>query len=113
MYSYLVPDLKIAYHNNNYSSIIIMRRKKKDKIFCVTYLEIKSLKNFVGSLTLTIVPRKTKIYRWIHKFKATGSVNNISMKAENPRSGRKLTARCPDDVNEVRDSVKRIPKKSL
>ena len=28
-----------------------------------------------------------------------------------PRSGRKLTARCPDNVNAVRDSVARSPKK--
>ena len=41
-----------------------------------------------------------------------GLVNNLN-KAENPRSGRKLAARCPDNVDVVRDSVGRGPKKSL
>ena len=40
-----------------------------------------------------------------------GIVNNLNKKSATPRSGRKLTARCPDDVNAVRDSVSRSPKK--
>ena len=47
------------------------------------------------------------------KFQAAGSVNNLNKKAENPRSGRKLTARCSDNVDAVRDSVRRSPNKSL
>ena len=58
-------------------------------------------------------PQKSQIYRCLHKFQTTGSVNNLNKKAENPRSDRKLTARCPDDVDVVRDSVRRNPKKSL
>ena len=52
-----------------------------------------------------------QIYRWTHKFQATGSVNNLNKKSATPRSGRKLTARCPDNVDAVRDSVARSPKK--
>ena len=60
--------------------------------------------NFAGSLS--------KIYSWVHKFQATGSVNNLN-KTENPRSVRKLTAICPDNVDVVRDSVGGSSKKSL
>ena len=37
----------------------------------------------------------------------TGSVNNLNKKEETPSSGRKLTARSPDNVNAMRDSVGR------
>ena len=52
-------------------------------------------------------------YCWINKFQPTRSVNNLNKKAENPRSGRKLTVRCLDNVDVVRDSVGRSPKNSL
>ena len=55
-------------------------------------------------------PQKSKIYHWLHKFQATRSVNNLKKKAENARSGRKFIARCPDNVDAVRDSVGRSPK---
>ena len=58
-------------------------------------------------------PQKSQVYGWVHKFQATGSVNNLNKKAENPRSCSKLTARCPDNVDAVRDSVGRSPKKFL
>ena len=56
---------------------------------------------------------KRQIYRWVYKFQAKESVNKLNKKAENPRSVRKLTARCPENVDAVRDSVGRSPKKSL
>ena len=56
-------------------------------------------------------PQNRQIHRYVHKFQATGSLNNFNKKAENPKSGRKLTARCPDNVDAVRDSVGRNPKK--
>ena len=58
-------------------------------------------------------PPRGLIYCWVHKFQATGSVYNLHKKAENPRSGRKLTASCPDNVDAVRVSVGGSPKKSL
>ena len=56
--------------------------------------------------------KKSQIYRWVHKFQATGAVNKLNKKVENPRSGRKFTARCPHNVDAVRDSVGRSRKKS-
>ena len=56
-------------------------------------------------------PQKSQIYHWGHKFQATGSLNNLKKKAENLRFGRNLTARNPDNVDAVRDSIRRSPKK--
>ena len=48
-------------------------------------------------------PQKSQIFHWVHKFQTIGSENNLKKKkAENPRSGRKLTARCPDNVDAQR-----------
>ena len=77
-------------------------------------------RNLAVSLTLTIISRKIKfIVR--HKFSATESVNNLDKKAENPRSGRKLIVRCPDNEDALRDFVVRnlrnpsgdVPKNSV
>ena len=57
--------------------------------------------------------QKSQIYRCAQESQATRSVNNHNKKAENPRSARKLTARYPDNVDAVRDSVGSSPKKSL
>jgi len=91
---------------------------KEEKIFCVTtYLETKSFKTvqakFRRKLNFNNYPQKNQIYRWTHKFQAIGSVNNLNKNAETLSSGRKLTARSPDNVNAVRDSVGRSPKKSI
>ena len=55
--------------------------------------------------------QESQIYRWVLKFQITGSVNNLNKKAENPRSGRKLTVRCPENEDAVGDSVGRNQKK--
>ena len=69
---------------------------------------------FRRKFNLNNYPQISQIYGWVHKFQATGSVNNLNKKAENPRSGRKLTARSSDNVNDaVRDSVRRSLTKSL
>ena len=91
---------------------------KEEKIFCVTtHLEIKSFKTvqvkFCRKFNLNNYPQKSQIYHWVHKFQATGLINNLDKKAENPRSSRKLTVKCPDNVEAVRDSVERSLKKSL
>ena len=57
--------------------------------------------------------QKSQIYHWEHKFQAMGLVNNLNKKAENPISGRKLIATSLDNVDAVRDSVGRSPKKFL
>ena len=91
---------------------------KEEKIFCVTTdLETKSFKTvqakYRRKFNFNNYPQKSQIYRWTHKFQATGSVHNLNKKSATPRSGRKLTARCPDNVNAVRDSVAMCPKKSI
>ena len=91
---------------------------KRGKIFCVsTHLETKSFKTvpakFCGKFNFNNYPQRSQIYRWIYKFQATGSVNNLNKKAENPISGRELTASCPNNVDSVRDSVGKSSKKSL
>ena len=65
-----------------------------------------SKQNFCRKSNFNNNLQKSEIYRW---FQATGSVNK---KAENPRSDRKLTARCPNNMDAVRGSVWRSPKKS-
>ena len=66
---------------------------REEKIFCVTYLETKSFKtvqaNFHRKFNFNNYPQESQIYHWVHKFQATGSINNLNKKAENPRSSRK------------------------
>ena len=91
---------------------------REEKIFCVTtYLETKLSKTvqakFCRKFNFNNYPPKSQIYHWVHKLQATGSVNNLNKKARNPRCYRKLTVRCPDNVDVVRDSFRRSSKKLL
>ena len=92
--------------------------RQERKILCVTtYLETKSFKTvqaiFRRKLNFNNYPQSSQIYRCVHKFQAIGSVINLNKKTENPRSGKKLFTRCSDNVDTVRDSFGRSPKKSL
>ena len=94
-----------------------MHWARKENIFCITTcLETKSLKivpaQFCRKFNFYNYPQKSQIHHWVHKFQATGSVNNFNKKVENPKSGWKLTVRSPDNVDVMRDSV-RGPKKSF
>ena len=79
----------------------------------MTYLVTKSFKivqsKFLRMFNINNYPQNSQIYCWVHKIRTTGSVNNHYKKAENPRSGRKLIARCPDNVDKVKDSVGGCP----
>ena len=95
-----------------------MPSTREEKIFCpTTYLKTKSFKTvqaiFPRKFNFNNYPQKSQIYRKVHKLQATGSVNNLNKKPGNPISGRKLIARCPNNVDAVRDSVGRSSKKSL
>ena len=79
---------------------------------CADKIIQNSASKILQEVKLNNYPQKSQIYHWVHKFQATGSENNLK-KAENPRSGRKLTARCSDNVDAVKDSVARSPKKFL
>ena len=89
---------------------------REEKIFCIsTYLEIKPYKTvqakFCRKFNFNNYHQKSQIYRWVHTFQATGSVNNLNKKAKMPWSGRKLNSRCSHYVDAVRDSVGRSPLK--
>ena len=87
---------------------------REEKIFCITYLEIKSLKIVQAKFhrKFNNYTQKSQIYRWVHKFQAIRSVNNLNYKAKNPRSGRKLTASCPNNMDmwEIQsEGVQKVP----
>ena len=87
-----------------------------ENICLTTYVETKSFKTVSGKFrrkfNFNSYPLKSQIYCWVLKFQSNGSVDNLYQKAENLRSSRKLTARCPDNMDAVRDSVGKSPKKS-
>ena len=90
----------------------------EERTFCVTlYLETKSLKTvqmrYCRSFNFINFPYKFHITCWVKKFKDTGTLITFTKKGQKWTSGRKLTARSPENVDAVRDSVGRSPKKSL
>ena len=91
--------------------------EKTEKIFCVTIIwrqnHSKLQAKFRRKFNFNNYPQKSQMYRWVHKFQATGSVSNLIMKVENPCSGRKLIPKCPDNVDVMRDSVGRSVKRFL
>ena len=76
---------------------------REEKIFCIpifwreNHLKLCKAK-FRRKFNFNSYPQ---IYRWVNKFQAIGSVNNLNKKAKNLRSGRKLNARCLDNVDAV------------
>ena len=86
-----------------------------EKTFCVIlYLETKSLKTVQerhhGSFNFHNFPHKFQITCWVKQFKGTGTLIKSTKKVQKSTSGRKLTARSPENVDTVRDSVGRSPK---
>ena len=81
------------------------------------YLESKSYKTvlakFRRKFSFNTFPTTSVIHQWISKFKATATVLSINKKAAAPTSGRKMTARTPGNIEAVRTSVSRSPKKSI
>ena len=81
-----------------------------------SYLKAKSIKTVLTKSRMIFhfynYHQKSQFYRSVHKFQATGSVKKKKKKIkkeENPRSGRKLTARCLDNVHVLKESVERSP----
>ena len=91
----------------------------KEKIFCVTlYLESSNLHKtvqakFTWKFSFNMFAAKSAIHQWVSKFKATETVLSINKKAAAPTSGREMTARTPGNIEAVRTSVSRSPKKSI
>ena len=87
----------------------------EEKTFCVIlYLVMKSLKTvqvrYCRRFNFNNFPRKFHITRWVKKFKDTGTLIKSTKKGQKSTSGRKLTARSPENIDAVRDSVGRSPK---
>ena len=81
------------------------------------YLESKPYKTvqakFRRKFSFNTFSAKSNIHQWAFKFKTTGTVLTINKKAAAPTSGRKMTAMTPDNIEAVRTSVGRSPKKSI
>lgn len=82
-----------------------------------TYFQTKSFKSvqakFRRKFNFNRYPNKTQIYRWAKKFRIKGTVHNLNTKAEKTQNGRHLSVRVARNVDAVRDSVGRSPKKSI
>ena len=90
----------------------------EERTFCVTlYLETKSLKTvqvrYCRSFNFNNFSHKFQITHWVKTFKDTGTLITSTKKGQKSTSGRKLTARSPENVDAVKDSVGQSPKKSL
>ena len=83
----------------------------EEKTFCVTlYLETKSLKTvqvrYHRRFNFNNFPHKFQITHWVKKFKDTGTLVKSTKKGQKSTSGRKFTARSPENVDAVRDSIR-------
>ena len=58
-------------------------------------------------------PHKFQITHWLNKFKETGTLIKSTKKGQLPANGRNVTARLPENVDAVWDSVPRILEKSI
>ena len=83
------------------------------------YFRLKSVRlaqlEFRKKFGCTDFPAKAVIYKWRNKFRVFGSVNNLNSKHPNrySHSGRRKSARTPENVDAIRDSVVRSPRKSV
>ena len=89
------------------------------KTFCVIgYFETKSYlsvrDNFQAKFQID-PPAKSTIVKWVLKFKTKGTVWNVNSKTHfnQTHSGRLKTARIPDNIERVRDSVNQNPGTSI
>ena len=91
----------------------------KEKTFCVeAYFAYKSYTvvqaNSRREFRCRNAPSKSRILDWAKKFREHGTVQNFNSKGiTDTHSGRRVSARTERNINEVRKSVGRSPKKSL
>ena len=76
----------------------------EEKTFCVIlYLVMKSLKTvqvrYCRRFNFNNFPCKFHITRWVKKFKDTGTLIKSTKKGQKSTSGKKLTARSPENVD--------------
>lgn len=91
----------------------------QEKTFCVeTYFETKSMvavqARFRRRFGCRHYPASRVMYRWVNKFRAQGTVLNLNAKGDRAsHSGRPKSSRSPANIDAVRESVGRSPRKSL
>ena len=91
----------------------------KEKTFCVeAYFTNKSYvivqADFRRKFWCHHAPSKSRIFDWVQKFREYGTVQNLNSKGlRDTYSGRRVSARTERNIDAVRDSVGRSPKKSL
>ena len=56
---------------------------------------------------------KSATHQWVTKFQAKGTILSFNREAETPKSGRKIFGRISANIEAVRTSVGRSPKKSI
>ena len=70
--------------------------------------------NFPRHFRCHQVPSKSRIFDWTQKFREHGTVQNYNSKGlGDTYSGRRVSARTERNIDVVRDSVGRSPKKSI
>ena len=91
----------------------------KEKTFCVeAYFANKShtvmQTNFRREFRCRNAPSKSRIFDRVKKFREHGTVQNFTSEdIMDTHSGQRVSARTERNINEVRESVGRNPKKSL
>ena len=91
----------------------------QEKTFCVeTYFETKSFcavqRSFRRKFQCRHYPDKRLIHRWTQKFREHGTVLNLNAKGKRGTySGRPKSARSQENIDAIRNSVSRSPRKSL
>ena len=125
---YFVQRCIASSNNNNLdtkshlSTEIVLTKKVyekclKQKSFCLeTCIGTKSIKTVVAKFcrqyNFNHFPNKSMIYRWIKKFKSKGTVLKLTARSEKVITRRHLGVRVRENVDAVRTSVGRSPRKS-
>ena len=70
--------------------------------------------NFMRQFRCRNAPSKSRIFEWVKKFREHGTVQNLNSKGiTDTYSGRRANTRTERNIDAVRNSVGRSPKKSL
>ena len=91
----------------------------QEKTFCVeTYFENKSFcavqRRFRQKFQCRHYPDKSLVHRWAQKFREHGTALNLNVKGKRDTySGQPKSARSQENIDAIRDSIGRSPRKSL
>ena len=96
-----------------------MSLSTKEKAFCVKAYFANNLyevvqASFRRKFQCLYAPSKNKFFDWNQKFREYGTAQNLNLKSlRDTHSGRTVSGRTQRNIDAVRDSVGRSPKKSL